>query len=227
MPAQSRSLIQWCVAVAVMAAATLMVCTQSGCGTSPADRVAAVESTLTKYQEQAAEIDKRIPEMQTMIADAERAMQGAAPGTLAKLRTIVAEARAKLDAAVAAKPELDAAVDRWQGRLAEISADPNVGWAGELEAAGAGMQAAAPLLGPYGWIASALGAALALTGATFGASQARKAKTIKGALAEVVGGVSAWVRATTPAEADAIKTQLAIRQSPKTQALVDQLLPAS
>ena len=225
MRAQGRGLIRWCVAAAVMAAATLMICTQSGCGTSSADRVELVESTLAKYQEQAAEIDRRIPELQTMIADAERAMEGAKPGTLAKLRSIVAEARAKLDAAVAAKPDLDKAVETWSDRLAEISADPNVGWAGELEAAGAGMSAAAPLLGPYGWIASIAGGLALAVGAAFGTSQHRRAAKTTQALGEVVGGVSAWLRRTSTAEAEAIKEQLASRQSPQTQTLVHRLKP--
>ncbi len=226
MPAQGRGLIRWCVAVAIMAAATLMIVSAGGCGTSSADRVQLAEQTLAKYRQAADAIDARIPELRTMIADAEAALADADGETAEKLRGVISDARAKLDAALEQKPRYDAAVERWQGRLAEISADPNVGWAGELEAAGAGMQAAAPLLGPYGWIASALGAALALTGATFGASQARKAKTIKGALAEVVGGVSAWISRAGSAEAEAIKTTLADRQTPATRELVDRLRPA-
>ncbi|MEM8738639.1 MAG: hypothetical protein AAGG38_09205 [Planctomycetota bacterium] len=204
----------------------LLIVSMAGCGTTSAERIATAQDVRDGYVALADDFDGQIDLLQQEVAAAEAALATATGDTAASIREALATAQEKLAELKAGKEQADGLVQAASAELDRLAALPTPTVSDELRALGAGVSGASPALGPYGWVATAIGSALSIAAGVFGFRERKRATTQASALGEVVRGAASAIK-RVPTHENEIKRELKSHQSAATRALVDQLRPAA
>ncbi len=197
----------------------------TGCGTTSADRMQAMESGIDRGVEMVKDLDTQIPRIQTRITDLKIATESSDLGIAAKANELLASAESTLEMLLGKKSDALAMIEATRAELEWINAQAEVDWTDELKVVGEGMTASAPFWGAHGWMATLLGGLLGVPALIFARNKKKQASVLNGALAEVVRGASSVIADSS--EPYKVKRKLKEHQSPLTRTLVDQLRPTT
>lgn len=118
----------FCVTLFTCGLLAVVPFTMGGCNTDSKQRIAAMQTTVTMLQERSAQADSVIAQLQAsldklggLLADANDAT------TAGKLKVLVAQVQAQIEAKLAYKTQVDAELAKVQTQLAALPADPGIG----------------------------------------------------------------------------------------------------
>ena len=215
-----------CLALAVFLMLTFSVLSMPGCGTTSADRVEAVSSSLVFYEAQADAIEVTIEDLKALTTGAaielSKANTTGDVGLIAKATGVLDEIGLKLLEAQRMKATIDDTVATVAQNLEDIKAgNNNIGLAEELEMYSGIAGTAAPLVPPpYGIVVGAVGALLG------GIAQGLRVREGK-AFTQVVRGVNEAITVLGGdhglGNAQELKTILSNTQDDATEARVEKV----
>ena len=154
----------------------------TGCGTSSANRMQALEQGIDRGVDVVEDVDQQIPKIQDRITDLRLAAQNSDLGIAAKAGELLAQAEATLETLLAKKSEALASIEAMRETLTEVNSQAEVSWHDELQVLGEGVGASAPLWGTHSWLAALIGGLLGVPALIFGAKKNKQAQTLTGAL---------------------------------------------
>ncbi len=193
----------------------------AGCNMDSAERIAAIETTVTQLQEKSGQVDGVIDGLQRFMGESLVLLDepNLPAAEVERIAAAIVEAQERLDDAQAVKVKVDAVLADWQAQLA--AAGPIEGPGDELELLGKGVATVgAQLPPPYGTYAALAGGLIGTIGAAL--AGAKKAGKTQGQLVKVIGSVDSLLDSSMIADEKVpeAKKLLAKRQGTVTAAAV-------